>query len=71
VTCLPIDVDGRLAESDRSDRQLSNSENGDSGTIVVFRIGVQSGMLRPTGQTVHVPKPVCIKMIPKTAGATH
>ena len=46
------------------------AENGDSGTIVVFRIDAQSGTLRPTGQSVRVPKPVCIKMIPKPAGAT-
>ena len=46
------------------------AENGDSGTIVLFRIDSQSGMLRPTGQSVRVPKPVCIKMIPEPAGAT-
>jgi 6-phosphogluconolactonase len=46
------------------------AENGDSGTIVVFRIDQQTGAPRPTGQTVHVPKPVCIKMIPKPASAT-
>ena len=44
--------------------------NGDSGTIVVFRIDAQSGALEPTGQSVGVPKPVCIKMNPKPAGAT-
>ncbi len=46
------------------------AENGDSGTIVVFRIDDQKGALEPTGQSVRVPKPVCIKMIPKPAGAT-
>ena len=46
------------------------AENGDSDTIVVFRIDAQSGTLQPTGQSVRVPKPVCIKMIPKPAGAT-
>ena len=44
--------------------------NGDSGTIVVFRIDAQSGVLKPTGESVRVPKPVCIKMNPKPAGAT-
>ncbi len=46
------------------------AENGDSGTIVVFRIDIESGALRATGQTVRVPKPVCIKMIARPAGAT-
>jgi 6-phosphogluconolactonase len=38
--------------------------NQDSGTIVVFRINLQSGRLEPTGQTVEVPKPVCVKFVP-------
>jgi 6-phosphogluconolactonase len=46
------------------------AENGDSNTIVVFRIDPQSGILKPTGETARVSKPVCIKMIPKPAGAT-
>jgi 6-phosphogluconolactonase len=46
------------------------AENGDSNTIVVFRIDPQSGALRPTGQSVRVPKPVCIKMIPKPEEAS-
>jgi 6-phosphogluconolactonase len=46
------------------------AENQDSDTIVVFRIDQQTGALRPTGQTVSVVKPVCIKMIPKPASAT-
>jgi 6-phosphogluconolactonase len=46
------------------------AENGDSGTIVVFRIDAQTGALEPPGQSVRVPKPVCIKMIPKPLGAT-
>jgi 6-phosphogluconolactonase len=41
------------------------AENQDSNTIVVFRIDPQTGSLRPTGQTVSLGKPVCIKMIPK------
>ena len=46
------------------------AENGDSGTIVVFRIDSRTGALGPTGQSVRVPKPVCIKMVPKPAAAT-
>jgi len=46
------------------------AENGDSNTIVVFRIDSQTGALRPTGQTVEVSKPVCVKMIPKSDGAS-
>jgi 6-phosphogluconolactonase len=41
------------------------AENQDSATIVVFRIDAEQGTLKPTGQTVSVVKPVCIKMIPK------
>jgi 6-phosphogluconolactonase len=46
------------------------AENQDTDTIVVFRIDPQIGALRPTGQTVKVSKPVCIKMIPMTGGAS-
>jgi 6-phosphogluconolactonase len=41
------------------------AENMDSGTIVVFHVDPRTGALRGTGQTVNVPRPVCIKMIPK------
>jgi 6-phosphogluconolactonase len=44
------------------------AENGDSSTIVVFRIDPRSGALEPTGQSVRVPKPVCIKMIASPQG---
>ncbi len=44
------------------------AENQDSNTIVVFRIEAQTGALRPAGQTVGLPKPVCIKMIPNPNG---
>ncbi len=44
------------------------AENQDSNTIVVFRIDPQTGGLQPTGQTVRLPKAVCIKMIPKPHG---
>ena len=45
------------------------AENKDSDSIVVFRIDPQTGELRPTGQTVKLSQPVCIKMIPKPATA--
>jgi 6-phosphogluconolactonase len=45
------------------------AENMDSDSIVVFRIDQQTGALRPTGQTVKIVKPVCIRMIPKAGGA--
>jgi 6-phosphogluconolactonase len=38
------------------------NQNGDS--IVVYKINQETGALDPTGQTVEVPKPVCIKMMP-------
>ena len=41
------------------------AENQDSNTIVLFRIDPTTGALTPTGKTVDVPMPVCIKMIPK------
>src|SRR5205814_996882 len=40
------------------------AENQDSDSIVIFRIDPSSGKLTPNGLTVHVPMPVCIKMIP-------
>jgi 6-phosphogluconolactonase len=40
------------------------AENQDSDSLVVFRIDPSTGKLKPTGQTLEVPKPVCIKMIP-------
>ncbi len=43
------------------------AENGDSNSIVIFRIDPSTGKLDPTGQSVTVPKPVCIRMIPKPA----
>ena len=46
------------------------AENMDSNTIVVFRIDPQDGTLKPTGQTVKIGKPVCIKMIPRPVSAT-
>ncbi len=37
--------------------------NQDSDSIVVFRIDPQTGELKPTGQVVEVPKPVCVKFV--------
>jgi 6-phosphogluconolactonase len=37
--------------------------NQDSNNIVVFRIDLSSGRLTPTGQTLHVPSPVCLKFV--------
>ena len=37
--------------------------NVDSGNIVVFRINQKSGQLSPTGETIKVEKPFCLKMI--------
>ena len=34
---------------------------------MVFRIDPEDGTLKATGQTVTVPKPVCIKMMPRPA----
>ncbi|MDA1272565.1 MAG: lactonase family protein, partial [Verrucomicrobia bacterium] len=37
--------------------------NQDSDSIAVFRIDLKTGKLEPTGQTVEVPKPVCVKFL--------
>jgi len=37
--------------------------NQDSNNIVVFRIDANSGRLTATGQTLHVPSPVCLKFM--------
>jgi 6-phosphogluconolactonase len=39
--------------------------NQDSDSLVAFRIDARSGALLPTGQKVPVPKPVCVKFVPK------
>jgi 6-phosphogluconolactonase len=39
------------------------AENQGSGTIVVFQIDPESGGLKPAGQTLEVPSPVCVRMI--------
>jgi 6-phosphogluconolactonase len=38
--------------------------NQDSGTVVVFKIDLNSGRLSPTGQVLKVPSPVCLKFAP-------
>jgi len=38
--------------------------NQDSDTVAVFRIDIQTGLLRPVGEPVAVPRPVCIRLLP-------
>ncbi len=38
--------------------------NQNTGNLVVFRVDPITGMLRPTGQEVKVPSPVCIRFLP-------
>ena len=38
--------------------------NQDSDTIVLFRIDLESGALKPTGEVVQVPMPVCVRFVP-------
>jgi 6-phosphogluconolactonase len=40
------------------------AENQQSGTIVVLEIDQQTGALSPTGNSIEVPSPVCIRTIP-------
>jgi 6-phosphogluconolactonase len=37
--------------------------NQDSDNVVIFRIDAQTGRLTPTGQTIQVPKPVCVRFL--------
>jgi 6-phosphogluconolactonase len=39
--------------------------NQDGDNLEVFRIDPQTGALKPTGHTAKVPKPVCVKFVPK------
>jgi 6-phosphogluconolactonase len=39
-------------------------ENQLSDTIVIFHVDALSGELTPTGDTLSVPSPVCLKFIP-------
>jgi 6-phosphogluconolactonase len=38
--------------------------NQDSDTVVVFRVDAKSGRLTPTGTSVSVAAPVCVKFVP-------
>lgn len=40
------------------------AENQGSDSIVVFRINQDSGELEPTGHSIEIPAPVCIRMMP-------
>jgi 6-phosphogluconolactonase len=45
--------------------QFLLAEGQDSNTIAVFRIDQETGRLKSTGQIADVPKPVCVKFVPK------
>src|SRR5262245_60336837 len=45
------------------------AENMDSDSIVVFRLDPQTGGLTKVGEPLSIPKPVCIRMIPKPSEA--
>ncbi len=38
--------------------------NQDTDNVVVFRVDAQTGKLTPTGQTLDIPRPVCVKFLP-------
>jgi 6-phosphogluconolactonase len=38
--------------------------NQDSGNVVIFRVDSKAGRLTPTGQTLPVPSPACVKFVP-------
>lgn len=42
------------------------AENQDSDSVVVFSIDDETGRLKPTGQTVEVPAPVCAVFVPSS-----
>jgi 6-phosphogluconolactonase len=48
---------------DPTGRYLLAANQG-SNSVVVFRIDPQTGRLQPTGQSVEVPVPVCVKFVP-------
>jgi 6-phosphogluconolactonase len=49
-----IDPSGKL--------QLAGNQRSDS--VVVFRIDSQTGRLTPTGQSLDIGSPVCVKFVP-------
>jgi 6-phosphogluconolactonase len=40
------------------------AENQDSGSVVVFSVDKKTGRLKPTGQTLEIPAPVCAVFVP-------
>jgi 6-phosphogluconolactonase len=38
--------------------------NQDGDSVVVFAVDASTGMLKPTGHKIEVPKPVCVKFAP-------
>ncbi len=45
-------------------RRFLIAANQDGDSLVVFRINQETGALEPTGTTVPVPAPVCVRMVP-------
>ncbi len=43
--------------------KLLFAENQESNNVVIFRIDEKTGHLTPTGQTLDVPSPVCVKFV--------
>ena len=39
--------------------------NQDSESIIIFKINKETGLLTNTGKEIHIPRPVCLQMIPK------
>jgi len=39
--------------------------NQDSESIFIFKIDKETGLLTKTGKEIHIPRPVCLQMIPK------
>ena len=39
--------------------------NQDSESIIIFKINKKTGLLTKTGKEIHIPRPVCLQMIPK------
>lgn len=39
--------------------------NQDSESIIIFKVNKKTGLLTNTGKEIHIPRPVCLQMIPK------
>ncbi len=39
--------------------------NQDSESIIIFKINKETGLLSNTGKEIHIPRPVCLQMIPR------